>query len=123
MPAPRTRPQPVTTTVTTWKNWSETAEVHQDDCRQVVPTLGKFHLVFADPPFNIGQDYDGYEDRMVPYQYRLFTQEWMKVCWAALVENGVMVCHGNDMLVELYLDLARELGMRRIRCIIGLGNV
>ncbi len=31
-----------------------TIQVIQADCREAVPKQGKFDLIFADPPFNIG---------------------------------------------------------------------
>ncbi len=80
------------------------------DCRDVVPTLGKFQFVFADPPFNIGHPYDGYADRRDDYE--AFTQQWIATCWAAC--DGVMALHGPDDLAEAYLVAARRLQMRRI---------
>jgi len=86
------------------------AEVLCGDCREIVPTLGKFDFVFADPPFNIGHPYVGYRDRRVDFD--TFTAEWIDVCWAAC--DGVLALHGPDDLVEPYLLHARRLGMRRI---------
>ena len=34
-------------------------EVYCGDCRDLVPGLGLFDFIFADPPFNIGQSYVG----------------------------------------------------------------
>ena len=38
--------------------------VHQGDCLDLLARLpdGAAHLAFADPPFNIGYDYDTYDD-------------------------------------------------------------
>lgn len=80
------------------------------DCREVVPTLGQFEFVFADPPFNIGHGYNGYDDRRSDFDE--FTAEWIEVCWNACA--GVMALHGPDDLAEQYLMAARRLKMRRI---------
>lgn len=80
------------------------------DCRDIVPTLGKFDFVFADPPFNIGHGYNGYDDNRDDFDE--FTLEWISACWDAC--NGVMALHGPDDVAELYLMAARKLGMRRI---------
>lgn len=85
-------------------------EIHCGDCRELVPQLGRFHLVFADPPFNIGHPYVGYSDRRADFE--TFTAEWIEACWAAC--DGVMALHGPDDLAEAYLVHARRLGMRRI---------
>ncbi len=80
------------------------------DCREVVPMLGSFNFIFADPPFNIGQKYDGYTDDIDNYE--AFTMQWVEVCWNAC--NGVMALHGPDDLAELYLRAARHFSMPRI---------
>ena len=80
------------------------------DCREIVPTLGTFEFVFADPPFNIGHPYKGYNDNREDYES--FTGEWIEACWNAC--SGVLALHGPDCLAEAYLIHARRLGMRRI---------
>ena len=39
--------------------------VHRGDCLDLLARVpaASVHLAFADPPFNIGYDYDTYEDR------------------------------------------------------------
>ncbi len=80
------------------------------DCRELVPTLGQFSFVFADPPFNIGHPYAGYRDRRDDYES--FIDECIAVCWDAC--DGVLILHGPDSLAEQYLVAARRLQMRRI---------
>lgn len=84
--------------------------VFHGDCRYGVPLCGEFDFVFADPPFNIGHGYDGYDDNREDFD--AFTSEWVEVCWNAC--SGVMALHGPDALAEKYLVEARRLGMRRI---------
>lgn len=86
------------------------ARVICGDCRTVVPTLGTFDFVFADPPFNIGYEYNGYVDKRDDFEQ--FTEEWVSACWNAC--DGVMALHGPDALAELYLGVARGLKMQRI---------
>jgi len=88
----------------------ELVEILCGDCRELVPQLGRFALVFADPPFNIGHPYVGYADRRADFD--TFTAEWIEACWAAC--DGVMALHGPDDLAEAYLHHARRLGMKRI---------
>lgn len=88
------------------------AEIIHGDCTTIVPTLGQFDLVFADPPFNIGHDYTGYDDRLPQAEYERFTARWIQACWRSC--RGVMVLHGPDDLAELYLRAARAMSMRRV---------
>ena len=85
-------------------------EILIGDCREIVPTLGTFDFIFADPPFNIGHGYNGYDDKRDDYEE--FTAAWIETCWNTC--GGVMALHGPDDLVELYLMAARRLGMKRI---------
>ena len=40
--------------------------IHQGDCLETMAKLpeNSIHLAFADPPFNIGYEYDEYDDRL-----------------------------------------------------------
>lgn len=86
--------------------------VFHGDCTQLVRLLGTYDFIFADPPFNIGQDYDGYNDNQGWEEFRSFTSWWVRQCWNAC--NGVMALHGPDSLVVPYLEIARDIGMRRV---------
>lgn len=75
----------------------------------------KFDLVFADPPFNIGQDYVGHDDRMTPAAYGAFTAKWTAACAAAVAPGGIMALHGPDGLVLPYLTaMAMTPGFHRL---------
>jgi site-specific DNA-methyltransferase (adenine-specific) len=49
----------------------DTPLIFTGDCREILPTLAaaSVDLVFADPPFNIGLDYPGYDDSRPPAEY------------------------------------------------------
>jgi site-specific DNA-methyltransferase (adenine-specific) len=85
-------------------------EVIEGDCREVVPTLGKFDFILGDSPFNIGMSYKGYSDRRDDFPE--FMAEWIEICWQAC--DGVMALHGPDSLVRHFLQAAQKLRMRRI---------
>lgn len=84
------------------------------DCRKLLPTLPQYDFVFADPPFNIDQQYVGYDDNISDFEE--FTREWVELCWTHC--DGVLALHGNDDLAEEYCIIARELGMQRVAWII-----
>lgn len=80
------------------------------NCVDVMRSMpsNSFDLVFADPPFNIGQGYTNYKDSIDPLEFiRLiwsFVDEAWRVC------NGVLALHGPDSLAEIYLDNAKHNG-------------
>jgi DNA modification methylase len=80
---------------------------------KLVPTLGKFDFIFADPPFNIGQQYN--DSRA---DFSKFTRRWIEVCWDALRSRGVLALHGNDSLAAMYVRTAARLKMRRVAWVI-----
>ena len=89
-------------------------EVIRGDCREVVPTLGKFDFIFADPPFGIGQDYNDFDDtadmldKLIP--------EAIEVCWEAC--DGILALHGSDDMADRYVIEAHRLGMKKIDSVI-----
>jgi DNA modification methylase len=74
------------------------------DCCEEVPRLGEFDFIFADPPFNIGQNYQGYDDKKEWDNYQNFTRIWMDACNWAMNGRGVITLHGPDALVKNYLN-------------------
>src|SRR5438309_1519824 len=68
----------------------EVNQIVQGDC---IKTLnegpeGWIDLVFADPPFNIGYLYHGYEDSKKTEDYLTFSHDWMKAVHRALKPSG-----------------------------------
>jgi site-specific DNA-methyltransferase (adenine-specific) len=58
-------------------------------CGDCIELLGKVKapfadLVFADPPFNIGYQYDKYKDKLKSDKYIRWTEDWMTACLNAL---------------------------------------
>lgn len=88
------------------------------DCREVLQEHGspptKWNMIFADPPYNIGEDYVGFEDVMDEEDYWSFTQEWISLCWDRLADGGVMCLHGNDNLAKMYLEWEENFDQHRI---------
>lgn len=90
------------------------AAVVRGDCRQLLPKAGKFRFIFADPPFNIGQEYNGYDDNRDAIEFEAFTAEWIAAAWGALLPNGLLALHGPDALIPLYFDAMRRHKMTKV---------
>lgn len=68
-------------------------------------------LVFADPPFNIGYLYHGYDDKLKTDDYLQFSRDWMKAVHRALKPNGSFyLAIGDDYAADLCVIARRELG-------------
>lgn len=85
----------------------------QGDClklfEQVEP--GSVDLVFADPPFNIGYDYDEYDDRKEADEYLSWSQRWMAGVHRVLKPDGTFwLAIGDEYAAELKVLATREVG-------------
>jgi site-specific DNA-methyltransferase (adenine-specific) len=72
---------------------------------------GWVDLVFADPPFNIGYLYHGYDDRRKHDDYLQFSHDWMKAVHRALKPSGSFyLAIGDDYAADLCVIARRQLG-------------
>jgi len=61
-------------------------------------------LVFADPPYNIGYDYDQYDDRRSDDDYIAWTRDWIDGCVRLLKPTGSLyVLIGDEYAAETRL--------------------
>jgi DNA modification methylase len=90
----------------------KTSRIHQGDCIELLAKLapGSVHLAFADPPFNIGYEYDVYDDRKEYDHYLDWSRRWMAGVHRALRPDGTFwLAIGDEYAAELKL-IARDLG-------------
>jgi len=85
-------------------------------CGDCIEVLGKVRqpfadLIFADPPFNIGYNYDKYYDKVKKKNYIAWTKEWMSVCKKVLKPHGSFyIAIGDDYAANVKI-IADELGL------------
>lgn len=78
-------------------------EVIEGDCVEVLAGLpaGFAQLVFADPPFNIGYQYDVYDDRRAKADYLAWTEKWLAAATRALAPGGsFFLAIGDEFVAE-----------------------
>jgi len=69
---------------------------------------GSVDLVFADPPFNIGYDYDVYNDSLDSERYIHWCRDWMRAVHRALANNGTFwLAIGDEYAAELKIEAQR----------------
>jgi site-specific DNA-methyltransferase (adenine-specific) len=89
-------------------------QIIQGDCTSVLPKWpeGLLDLVFADPPFNIGYDYDLYEDRLAGDDYLDWTRRWGQEVVRLLKPSGTFwLAIGDEYAAELKVLFQRDLGL------------
>lgn len=57
--------------------------VYLGDCVSLMEQMGpaQADLVFCDPPFNIGYEYDSFTDRLSDEDYLMWCEHWIKQCY------------------------------------------
>ena len=86
--------------------------VRHGDCVKEMSALpaGSVDLVFADPPFNIGYEYDVYKDKKDRSQYLDWSKAWITAVHRVLKSDGTFwLAIGDDYAAELKM-LSQEIG-------------
>lgn len=84
------------------------------DCVEGLRRLpdGCVDLAFADPPFNIGYDYDIYEDRKACDDYLAWSRDWITQVARVLKPDGTFwLAIGDEYAAELKVIAHRECGL------------
>jgi site-specific DNA-methyltransferase (adenine-specific) len=108
--------RPTTITRTGLYNGKGIPEVNQvvrGNCIDVLNAgpEGWVDLVFADPPFNIGYLYHGYDDRLKTNDYLKFSTDWMQAVHRCLKPRGSFyLAIGDAFAADLCVIAKRELG-------------
>ncbi|MDA7951635.1 MAG: site-specific DNA-methyltransferase [Pirellulaceae bacterium] len=90
----------------------ETDALYQEDCLKGLAKLPAecIDLAFADPPFNIGFEYDQYQDDLDDDQYLKWCQAWSTEIRRVLKPNGTFwLAIGDEYAAELKVMLTRKL--------------
>src|SRR5438132_731393 len=88
--------------------------IHRKDCIQGLQSLspGVVDLAFADPPFNIGYEYDVYNDKQNDDRYLQWTRQWMEAVNQALKPTGTFwVAIGDEFAAEIKVIGEKDLGL------------
>jgi site-specific DNA-methyltransferase (adenine-specific) len=86
--------------------------IHHGDCIAAMENLpaGFVDLAFADPPFNIGYEYDVYDDSRERSDYLTWSRRWISQVHRLLIPTGTFwLAIGDEYAAELKL-LCQETG-------------
>jgi site-specific DNA-methyltransferase (adenine-specific) len=91
----------------------EVGKIHPGDCIELMQQIdtGTIDLVFADPPFNIGYEYDQYHDRQEDDEYIAWSRAWMEEVHRILKPGGTFwLAIGDEYAAELKVDAEHKIG-------------
>jgi site-specific DNA-methyltransferase (adenine-specific) len=96
--------------------WAMQKYRNQIICGDCIEMLGNVSepfadLIFADPPFNIGFQYDKYQDTLKKDKYLHWTRDWMTACVNVLKPTGSFyIAIGDEYAANIRL-IGEELGL------------
>jgi len=77
------------------------------------------NLIIADPPFNIGLEYDAYDDDQPVNDYLDWSRQWIAEAKRLLHHDGnLLVCMGDEHVSDIDLICRQSLGLTRMNWII-----
>ncbi len=88
-------------------------KIHSGDCVEKLKEIraGSVDLVFADPPFNIGYQYDVYHDQRSRKEYQQWCRKWMSEIHRVLKPTGTFwLAIGDEYAAELKVLAANNIG-------------
>jgi site-specific DNA-methyltransferase (adenine-specific) len=91
----------------------EQGKIHQGDCIELMKQIetGTIDLVFADPPFNIGYDYDEYHDEQDADEYVAWSRAWIAEVHRVLKPGGTFwLSIGDEFAAELKVAAEHQVG-------------
>lgn len=79
----------------------------QGDCMELLPWLAKsgkkYDLIFVDPPYNLGKEYDKYKDDKKLEQYTEWCVKWAKLAKPVLEDDGIFAILNTPQNILLQL--------------------
>ena len=83
------------------------------DCLEVMNKIpnNSVDLIFTDPPYNIGVDYENHEDNMQYEEYIHWCEKWLKQCRDILTKKGSIYVAINDEYAAEYVMIMKKLGL------------
>lgn len=91
----------------------KTNQILHGDCIDRLHKLpeGVVDLAFADPPFNIGYEYDVYDDKRSARDYLEWSKQWMAALHRALADHGTFwLAIGDEFAAELKMIAQGDIG-------------
>lgn len=101
----------------------ELNKIYLGDCLEVLKTFPNdaIDLVVTSPPYNVGIDYDSWDDKLPFDEYLEFTKKWLSEVFRVLKKDGRVAINvlyeinlkergGRILLLSEYWNLMKEIG-------------
>ena len=95
----------------------ELDRIYNMDCIEGMKQIpdDSIDLIVTSPPYNIGIDYDVYDDKKPWDEYYAWCEEWLKECYRVLKKDGGRIC--IDHYISLGTSKCRTSPLSTIYCL------
>jgi len=85
-------------------------KILQGDCLELFPSIedSSIDLIVTSPPYNIGIDYDNYNDYLKWSKYLEWIEKWLYECYRVLKDDGSHT--KEEMKAEINTVLKKDIG-------------
>jgi len=103
----------------------ETNIIYNEDCRKGMKRIkdNSVDLVVTSPPYNVGINYDNWDDKMNWKDYKIFMRNWLKQVFRVLRDDGRIALNipfeinikergGRLLLVSEYWEVMKDIGFK-----------
>jgi len=87
-------------------------EIICGDCIEIMKTIPKgfVNLIMTSPPYNVGLNYEGYDDNLSDEEYLAFTGNWLKGCFRVAAESTRLYVVLPDKHLWWFREVAENIG-------------
>jgi DNA modification methylase len=71
--------------------------------------------ILTSPPYNVGLNYEGYNDNLPDAEFRQFNAEWLTAAYRVAMDNSRMYVIVSNKMERWYPDLGESLGWKYIQ--------
>jgi len=86
--------------------------VLEGDCRDVMTTFPScsIGLILTSPPYNVGLNYEGYDDNLSDDDFREFNRQWLQEAYRVMMDTGRMYAVVADKMMWWFKEMAENIG-------------
>jgi site-specific DNA-methyltransferase (adenine-specific) len=86
--------------------------IYHGDCREVLPSLevGSCELSITSPPYNVGLQYESYDDNLSEDEFQRFCKEWLNLLFYSLSTQSRFYAVVSDRMLWWFRNSAEQSG-------------
>jgi site-specific DNA-methyltransferase (adenine-specific) len=84
--------------------------IYHGDCRLVLPQISGIDVCLTSPPYNVGLDYESYDDNLSDEDFRRFNDQWVREVYRAMAQSSRFYSVVSDRMLWWFRETAESAG-------------